>query len=338
MHNHTSLSVWITVARAVLLDAGHDADAILQKVGVDLDALNNQQCDRFDIKVIGDVWRKVSVLTADPAIGLRMADQYFQPAHWQALGLSVLCSSSLYDAFNRLVRYNDVITDAAIFSIKETDQGVDLIVDMRDELHIIGDEAIDFGFVSLMTLFRMIYPDKLSPSLLISQRASQDGIEQAYKDYFGCEVVFSAACSAFRFSADVAHKKLPMGNDELAAYQDRLSEDYKKRFGNDSLAIKVKDEMMRQLPGGEPTPKAVASALLLSVRNLQRKLNNEGTSFSALLTEIRMQLAEEYLQQSYRSCNEIAYLLGFSDHSNFTRAFRRWFGTTPTRYREQLPP
>ncbi len=127
-----------------------------------------------------------------------------------------------------------------------------------------------------------------------------------------------------------------MGNAELAAYQDLLSEDYKKRFGNDSLVIKVKDEMLRLLPGGEPTPQAVASSLYLSVRNLQRKLSNEGTSFSALLTEIRMQLAQDYLKQPYRSCNEVAYLLGFSDHSNFTRAFRRWFDKTPSRYREEL--
>ena len=69
----------------------------------------------------------------------------------------------------------------------------------------------------------------------------------------------------------------------------------------------------------------------MSVRSLQEN----GTSFSELLRELRKQLARDYLIDPHHQLSEVAYLLGFSDQSNFTRAFRSWSGVTPARYRDQ---
>ena len=74
----------------------------------------------------------------------------------------------------------------------------------------------------------------------------------------------------------------------------------------------------------------------LSQRTLQRRLQEENSSFQQLLDETRRELAVQYLAQPDRSLLEIAYLLGFADPSNFFRAFRRWFGTTPGEYRSRL--
>lgn len=334
MFSHTSLSLWIDVAHTILTDAGYDADKILTAQGVAVGDAVGSDADRFDVKLIAEVWRELARLTNDPAIGLHAAEKYFQPASWQALGLSVLCSSSLHDAFQRLERYGVVISNAARFAVDVNEQGVALQIAPRLDSYVLGEEAVDFGAASIMKLFRMIYPGQLKPASVELFRKAES--VEVFNDYFSCEVTFSTPSVFLRFSHEDAERALPMGNEELATYQDQLSEDYKKRFGDESLSLKVKDEMLRLLPGGEPTPKAVASNLCLSVRNLQRKLNGEGTSFSALLTEIRQNLAKEYLKQPYRSCNEIAYLLGFSDHSNFTRAFRRWFDQTPTQFREEL--
>ncbi len=332
MHQHTSLAVWLDAARAILLDSGFDADDILTKLGVDTAELIKHESDRYGIKEIGDVWREIAKLTNDPAIGLNSVDKYFQPASWQALGLSVLCSSSLRDAFERIVRYGQIITDATSFSTEEFEDGLELQIFIRANPDIVGDEATDFGVGALMSLFRMAYPGDLYPIKVEMPRAA---IEiELHREFYGCDVVFESDKLCLRFATQDVDRRLPMSNTELAEFQDKLSEDYAKRFGDDSLAIKVKDKMLILMPAGEPTPQSVASALLLSVRNLQRKLNKEGTSFSKLLTEIRQGLAVDYLKQPYRSCNEIAYLLGFSDHSNFTRAFRRWHGQTPSDYRK----
>ena len=74
----------------------------------------------------------------------------------------------------------------------------------------------------------------------------------------------------------------------------------------------------------------------MSLRSLQRKLLEEGTSYTRLLEETRRDLAKNYVENSTLSLNEIAYLLGFSEQANFTRAFRRWYATSPSAYRGTL--
>ena len=73
----------------------------------------------------------------------------------------------------------------------------------------------------------------------------------------------------------------------------------------------------------------------MSNRTLQRKLKEEGVSFSHILQESRIQLAKSYLRQPNRSVIEVCYLLGFSEPSAFSRAFKRWTGDSPASYRDQ---
>ena len=90
------------------------------------------------------------------------------------------------------------------------------------------------------------------------------------------------------------------------------------------------------LPQGEPRRETVAQALYLSERTLQRRLQEEGSSFQKLLDDTRRDLAVQYLCQPDLAPLAIAYLLGFADPSNFYRAFKRWFGVTPGEYRQAL--
>jgi len=112
--------------------------------------------------------------------------------------------------------------------------------------------------------------------------------------------------------------------------------DYLARFDRDSLSMQVRSLLIELLPDGQPTQNGIASSLNLSVRNLQRKLHSEGVSFKCLLDETRKELATQYIRDSNRRIGEITYLLGFSEPSNFTRAFRRWTGLSPNEYRQKF--
>jgi AraC-like DNA-binding protein len=79
----------------------------------------------------------------------------------------------------------------------------------------------------------------------------------------------------------------------------------------------------------------VARALYVSVRTLQRKLVAAGTTFKEVSETVRGRLAEEYLADPSVSIAEVAFLLGFSDQSSFNRAFGRWTGVSPGRWRRQ---
>jgi AraC-like DNA-binding protein len=97
----------------------------------------------------------------------------------------------------------------------------------------------------------------------------------------------------------------------------------------------VTQKIIEFLPDGDCTRDKVASALCMSPTKLQLKLSQRGTNFQQLLDDTRKELACSYLSQASRPVTEITFLLGFSDTSNFTRAFKRWTGLSPTDFRQQ---
>jgi AraC-like DNA-binding protein len=95
---------------------------------------------------------------------------------------------------------------------------------------------------------------------------------------------------------------------------------------------RVRTELLAE-PHRFPDLDAVARALHVSPRTLRRKLREEGSSFREVLGQVRKNLALDYLEQSNLSLEEIATLLSYEDAANFSRAFGRWVGDTPGRYR-----
>jgi AraC-like DNA-binding protein len=86
---------------------------------------------------------------------------------------------------------------------------------------------------------------------------------------------------------------------------------------------------------GLPTCEVMAAELHMSSRTLLRRLKQHGTSYQALLDEVRKEQAQWYLQHTARSVESIAEALGYHDTSNFSRSFRRWFGVPPSAFRRR---
>jgi AraC-like DNA-binding protein len=102
---------------------------------------------------------------------------------------------------------------------------------------------------------------------------------------------------------------------------------------DDDVVERVRGELLKAARVGMPGVADVARALGVGVRTLQRQLRAQGTNFGMLSDEVRVCLARQYLGDRVLTIAEIAYLLGFSEPSAFTRAFRRWTGTSPQRFR-----
>ena len=108
--------------------------------------------------------------------------------------------------------------------------------------------------------------------------------------------------------------------------------------GEGEIAARVRASVAAELPGREPSVAAVARRLATSARTLQRRLGEEGTSFARLVDEVRRERAETFLRAGDVSIAEVSWLVGFSEQSAFTRAFRRWTGTSPTDFRRRTTP
>ena len=102
------------------------------------------------------------------------------------------------------------------------------------------------------------------------------------------------------------------------------------------LPSQVYSRLIDYLPSGNCSRERVARSLNMSESAFQKKLKTAGTSYQELLDATRTELAKHYLSDTEMSVDEAAYMLGFSDCSNFARSFRRWTGTSPTDFREKL--
>lgn len=96
---------------------------------------------------------------------------------------------------------------------------------------------------------------------------------------------------------------------------------------------RVCELIARELTGGTPSAERIAERLHMSARTLARRLDGEGTSFSKLLDELRRELAIGHLRDRDISVSEVAFLLGFGDANAFSRAFKRWTGEPPSRFK-----
>lgn len=102
------------------------------------------------------------------------------------------------------------------------------------------------------------------------------------------------------------------------------------------MTERVRSTLLETLPAGEVSMQVISRKLAVSARTLQRRLQDEGTSFQQTLDSLRESLAYHYLRNTTLSSAEISFLLGFDDSNSFARAFQSWTGKTPQRLRTEI--
>jgi AraC-like DNA-binding protein len=147
---------------------------------------------------------------------------------------------------------------------------------------------------------------------------------------------FDAPRASLLFAGADMAQPLPTSNPLLLELHERFAGDYLRQFDHGHTSYRAREIIVRRLPDGEPRRDEVADKLCMSERTLQRRLEEEKTSFIQLLDDTRRELAEQYLGRLNLSLGQAAYLLGFADQSSFFRACRRWFDVSPGQYRSQL--
>jgi AraC-like DNA-binding protein len=155
---------------------------------------------------------------------------------------------------------------------------------------------------------------------------------EPFSKVFRAQVRFGERENVLAFAACDLDERLPTGNAELARHNDEVVTRHLARIERVRVSSRLRRWFIDQLPAGEPAEEAAARSLGMSLRNLQRRLEEEGTTYREALQEVRREMARSYLDEGHASVTEIAFLLGFGDASSFSRAFRRWTGLSPRAY------
>jgi AraC-like DNA-binding protein len=148
----------------------------------------------------------------------------------------------------------------------------------------------------------------------------------------GCRFHSRATTSAIAFPVSVLDQPIASSNKLLfkllGGYLERV-----KAASRTTIVQRVEDYVRGSLSSGNCSVERCARKLGTSVRTLQSHLSDDGLKFSDIVERQRMTLANSYLEQSQLSLDEVAALLGYSEQSSFGRAFKRWTGSTPQRFR-----
>ncbi|WP_249643957.1 AraC family transcriptional regulator [Nocardia sputi] len=156
-----------------------------------------------------------------------------------------------------------------------------------------------------------------------------------YRDIFGVVPVFGAPVSAVVFDRGLLDRPLPPANDVARNNCGRLCRDLLDRHRTRTgVAAAVRDRLVRTL-GEIPDQATVALGLYMSSRTLSRRLHEEGTSFRALLDEVRQTMSEALLTHTDMTTEQVAARLGYAEAASFIRAFRRWQGCPPQTFRSR---
>lgn len=161
---------------------------------------------------------------------------------------------------------------------------------------------------------------------------------EPYRRFFEAPVYFGSTDTVLRTDRGILELPIPSADAQTARYladlAERLASELPAPGGEDYVA-RVQAAIRAALQDGDASLPRVAKILATSVRTIQRRLGEAGTSFADLQDRTYQQAAASLLRRSSTQVHEVAFILGYSDPSSFHRAFKRWTGKTPEQYRRE---
>lgn len=157
-----------------------------------------------------------------------------------------------------------------------------------------------------------------------------------YHAFFRGRLVFNAEEDAYILAREILSFPLKEAAPELSSEFERLAAALVSRLGRRaSFLDDVRDALGEELISGATTEENVANRLGVTPRTMHRRLVENGSTFRKVKDELLLRRAENLLSEQNVTLGEICYLMGYSEPANFNRAFRRWTGLTPNRWRAQ---
>lgn len=314
----------------VMESYGQDPSAYFAREGLDI-VWPIEQGTRVPYETVDRVRAEAAADSGDPCFGLRSA-RFVHPSHLGALGYAFLASNDLRTAFERMHRYIRVLNQTGEFIIKESNSTLRITLSVaQDSLDVKTRDDSQLAYA--ITLCRMNAGPDFNP-LAVSFRHDAPEDKQPYQALFRCPVTFAAEHNSFTIACSDADRQLPSANPILAQMNERVVIQRLARLNEADIPNRVRAAIMEQLPSGNVTDESVAEELHMTSRTLHRRLKADGMSFRSLLRDVRQELAQQYIQDNSLTLTEITFLLGFSEMSSFSRAFKNWNGVSPSQVRD----
>lgn len=315
---------------AALEALGYNADALLAASGIARAALADADA-RLPHPAIMALWAQAHAAGGDDSLGIHLAEA----APIRAFGVhayALLASPTLRDAYLRACRYQRLIHETTDLTLTD-EPGGGLLQHALPGGHSVSRHPAEFLATLWVRFGRLITASDWAPTLVCFAHAPPADTRE-HARVFRAPIQFASG----RTAMVVPHQALAAANPSADTGLAGILDDYAGSLlaqlpSQPTLSASARAQLLRQLRGGVPTAAALAKEMHISVRTLHRSLQLEGTSFRALLDQIRIEQATAQLANPRISIAEVGFLLGFAEISSFYRAFKRWTGQTPAEFR-----
>jgi len=294
--------------------------------------------NRVPVSATRDLWRTIVARVPDPALGLKIG-RSIKIRELGLVGYSMLNSSTLGDALHRIARYLHIITEALESRLVSDHDGARLITVGDARLHALR-HPVDCRLAILLNVTREITGAHIVP-LEVEFPYNRPIHIADYRATFGrAALAFDRPRESIKFRARDVARPVIAPDVTLAAYLDQLAEQVLRSLGErrGTSVEATARAVWARLSSGKPNLHQTAIAMGISSRTLQRRLKEHGTSFDLVLDDLRREQSASLLHDRSLAVDEVAFLLGYSEPSTFYRAFRRWHGVTPGKYRATIQP
>ncbi|MEN0067052.1 MAG: AraC family transcriptional regulator ligand-binding domain-containing protein [Myxococcota bacterium] len=319
--------------KGLLASVGVRYQDVLRRAGLPEDLLHRPNV-RVSTEQFFAFARGIQESVDDPLFPIRLAEslgaEWFSPPVFAAL-----CSPNLTVAANRLARFKPLVAPVQL-GVERGAVGLRVTYDwferaMGTPWFLVGSEAL-----GLVRLARMGTRHEVRPAVVTMPEPPR--ARAAYEDFLGCRIRPGERPAVLFHPEDAERPFLTDNSSMWDIFEPQLRKRLDELEGSASFEARTRAVLLEALPSGRVSIDNVARRLALSTRTLQRRLHNEGTSFKAVVRDVRESLARHYLGKTRLSASEIAYLLGFEEPASFFRAFQRWTGMTPEALRHELQP
>lgn len=307
---------------------GLDPQAVLVQVGLPADV----QDGLISGTSFNALLELCATLSENPLFGLQFG------LHQGSQGLGSLLyvirsATTVGEALETLTQYFHVHSDGAEIRLERRGGIARFLYDVTDEDAASVRQTVELAMGISTHLLQGLLGRAWNPSGLLLRHATGER-PSAYRSLLGVTPRFDSPINAWVFDAALLEAPLDATDERFRQLVQRHVDEMAK-ITLQELPYYVQKLLRNQLPNGQVTIERIAEHMMLSPRSLQRYLQTEGTGFQELLDKTRKSMATRYIRDSSISLTQLAGLLGYADLSTFSRAFSRWTGMSPQKWKQR---
>ena len=281
-------------------------------------------------------WEAAIRSTNDPSLGLHIGE-VTSPGLAGMLGFLMETSPDLLTAFTNSTQFNGFISNMTVFSLEIRGDEFFYYIEPLEVWHNASPESarqvVDHACAAFVHLTKLL-SGKTKYPLRVSMRFARPADTREYVRVLKTEPAFNQPRNYLVYRLRDMHLPVIGHNPQLnLMFRELLEKEIAKTHQRETFTNEVRRVILQNFSSTVPQLTDVVDYLHVTPRTLQRKLQEEGTSFQSIAESVKSELAIGLLQKRSLTVNEVAYRLGYAEPSVFRRAFKKWTGVSPKGYK-----